>query len=52
MSSPKTWAVLPAAQRDREAAGPVLALTVTGREAEVERLRAEGTPVTMPAPTA
>ncbi|MBO8198284.1 VOC family protein [Streptomyces smyrnaeus] len=40
--------VLPPDQRDQHAAGLILAFTVTGLEAEQERLRAEGAPITMP----
>jgi len=40
--------VLPAEQRDQQAAGLILALMVTGLEAEEARLRAEGAPITMP----
>ncbi|MFC9825193.1 cupin domain-containing protein [Streptomyces erythrochromogenes] len=40
--------VLPAEQRDREAGGLILALTVTGLDAEETRLRAAGAPITMP----
>ncbi|MEU0392675.1 VOC family protein [Streptomyces sp. NPDC006208] len=40
--------VLPAEQRDREAGGLILALTVTGLDAEEARLRAAGAPITMP----
>ncbi|WP_243879364.1 VOC family protein [Streptomyces sp. KS 21] len=40
--------VLPAEQRDRQAAGLIFALTVTGIEAEERRLREAGAPVTMP----
>ncbi|GAA0698674.1 hypothetical protein GCM10010193_61920 [Kitasatospora atroaurantiaca] len=40
--------VLPAEQRDQQAAGLILALTVTGIEAEEVRLRGEGAPITMP----
>ncbi|MFB7462765.1 VOC family protein [Streptomyces sp. NPDC056224] len=40
--------ILPADQRDRQATGLILALTVTDLEAEEERLRAEGAPITMP----
>ncbi|MEU0661110.1 VOC family protein [Streptomyces lavendulocolor] len=40
--------VLPAEQRDREAGGLILALTVTGLAAEEARLRAAGAPITMP----
>ncbi|MFJ2893913.1 VOC family protein [Streptomyces sp. NPDC087218] len=40
--------VLPAGQRDRHASGLILALTLTGIEAEEKRLRAEGVEITMP----
>ncbi|WP_225802443.1 VOC family protein [Streptomyces sp. NK15101] len=40
--------VLPAEQRDREATGLILALTVTDLDAEEARLRAAGAPITMP----
>ncbi len=40
--------VLPADQRDRQAGGLILALTVTGLDAEEQRLRAAGAPITMP----
>ncbi|MFE5710615.1 VOC family protein [Streptomyces sp. NPDC056501] len=40
--------VLPAEQRDREAGGLILALTVTDIDAEEARLRAAGAPITMP----
>lgn len=40
--------VLPAEQRDREAGGLILALTVTGLAAEERRLREAGAPITMP----
>lgn len=40
--------VLPVDQRDREAGGLILALTVTGLDAEERRLRAAGAPITMP----
>ena len=40
--------VLPPEQRDQRAAGLILAFTVTGLEAEEERLRSEGAPITMP----
>jgi catechol 2,3-dioxygenase-like lactoylglutathione lyase family enzyme len=40
--------VLPADQRDQHAAGLILALTVTGIEAEEARLREAGAPLTMP----
>ncbi|MFG2873919.1 VOC family protein [Streptomyces sp. NPDC048337] len=40
--------VLSAEQRDREAGGLILALTVTGLDAEEARLRAAGAPITMP----
>ncbi|CAM5299184.1 hypothetical protein GCM10010222_50040 [Streptomyces tanashiensis] len=40
--------VLPAEQRDREATGLILALTVTDLAAEEARLRAAGAPITMP----
>lgn len=40
--------VLPAEQRDREAGGLILALTVTDLDAEEARLRAAGAPITMP----
>ncbi|MBT2447763.1 VOC family protein [Streptomyces sp. ISL-43] len=40
--------VLPAEQRDREAGGLILALTVSGLAAEEARLRAAGAPITMP----
>uniref|UniRef100_A0AAU2K0K2 Cupin domain-containing protein n=1 Tax=Streptomyces sp. NBC_00049 TaxID=2903617 RepID=A0AAU2K0K2_9ACTN len=40
--------VLPAEQRDREAGGLILALTVTGLDAEERRLREAGAPITMP----
>ncbi|MCX5174422.1 VOC family protein [Streptomyces virginiae] len=40
--------VLPAEQRNREAGGLILALTVTDLEAEEARLRAAGVPITMP----
>lgn len=40
--------VLPAEQRDQEAGGLILALTVTDLAAEEARLRAAGAPITMP----
>lgn len=40
--------VLPADQRDRQAGGLILALTVTGLDAEERRLREAGAPITMP----
>ncbi|MFD5099169.1 VOC family protein [Streptomyces albidochromogenes] len=40
--------VLPAEQRDREAGGLIVALTVSGLAAEEARLRAAGAPITMP----
>ncbi|MEV6399565.1 VOC family protein [Streptomyces sp. NPDC051907] len=40
--------VLPPEQRDQQAAGLILALTVTDLAAEEARLRAEGAPITMP----
>jgi catechol 2,3-dioxygenase-like lactoylglutathione lyase family enzyme len=40
--------VLPPEQRDQRAAGMILAFTVTGLEAEEERLRSEGAPITLP----
>jgi predicted enzyme related to lactoylglutathione lyase len=40
--------VLPEEQRDQRAAGLILAFTVTGLEAEQERLKAEGANITMP----
>jgi predicted enzyme related to lactoylglutathione lyase len=40
--------VLPPEQRDQRAAGLILAFTVTGLEAEEQRLRSEGAPITMP----
>jgi uncharacterized glyoxalase superfamily protein PhnB len=40
--------VLPEDQRDQRAAGLILAFTVTGIEAEQDRLLAEGANVTMP----
>ncbi|MEU1707818.1 VOC family protein [Streptomyces sp. NPDC005706] len=40
--------VLPAEQRDRHATGLILALTVTGIEAQERRLRNAGVPITMP----
>ena len=40
--------VLPATQRDRHAAGLILAFTLTGLEAEEKRLRDEGVEITMP----
>ncbi|WP_043194511.1 VOC family protein [Streptomyces sp. NRRL F-2664] len=40
--------VLPAEQREREACGLILALTVTDLDAEEARLRAAGAPITMP----
>ncbi|MEU9035346.1 VOC family protein [Streptomyces sp. NPDC048352] len=40
--------VLPAEQRDQEAGGLIVALTVTGLAAEEARLRAAGAPITMP----
>ncbi|MFE5870236.1 VOC family protein [Streptomyces roseifaciens] len=40
--------VLPPEQRDRQATGLIFALTVTGIEAEEERLREAGAPITMP----
>lgn len=40
--------VLPAEQRDREAGGLILALTVSGLDAEERRLREAGAPITMP----
>ncbi|WP_030685722.1 VOC family protein [Streptomyces sp. NRRL B-1347] len=40
--------VLPPEQRDQRATGLILALTVTGIEAEEQRLRAAGAPITMP----
>ena len=41
-------AVLPADQRDRHAAGLILAFTVDDLEGELARLRAEGVAITMP----
>ncbi|MFD3700828.1 VOC family protein [Streptomyces sp. NPDC058646] len=40
--------VLPPEQRDRQAGGLILALTVTGLDAEERRLREAGAPITMP----
>ncbi|MFD0277414.1 VOC family protein [Kitasatospora sp. NPDC127111] len=40
--------VLPPEQRDQRVAGLILALTVTGIEAEERRLREAGAPITMP----
>lgn len=40
--------VLPVEQRDQQATGLILALTVTDIEAEEARLRAAGAPITMP----
>ncbi|MCX4826272.1 VOC family protein [Streptomyces sp. NBC_01142] len=40
--------VLPEEQRDQEAGGLILAFTVTDLDAEEERLRAAGAPITMP----
>ncbi|MGW7435130.1 VOC family protein [Streptomyces sp. NPDC054849] len=40
--------VLPADQRDRQAGGLILALTVAGLDAEERRLREAGAPITMP----
>ncbi|MFD3472035.1 VOC family protein [Streptomyces sp. NPDC058682] len=40
--------VLPAEQRNREAGGLILALTVANLDAEEARLRAAGAPITMP----
>ncbi|MEU0007831.1 VOC family protein [Streptomyces sp. NPDC006314] len=40
--------VLPPGQRERHATGLILALTVTGIEAEEQRLREAGAPITMP----
>ncbi|MFF4426878.1 VOC family protein [Streptomyces sp. NPDC001549] len=40
--------VLPAEQRDREAGGLIVALTVSGLAVEEARLRAAGAPITMP----
>ncbi|MFP3989005.1 VOC family protein [Streptomyces sp. E11-3] len=40
--------VLPPEQRDQQATGLILAFTVTGIEAEEQRLRAAGAPITMP----
>ncbi|REK86420.1 glyoxalase [Streptomyces inhibens] len=40
--------ILPDEQRDQQAAGLILALTVTDLEAEEARLRGEGAPITMP----
>ncbi|MEV6394454.1 VOC family protein [Streptomyces sp. NPDC051907] len=40
--------VLPAEQRDQEAGGLIVALTVSGLAAEETRLRAAGAPITMP----
>ncbi len=40
--------VLPPGQRDRHASGLILALTVSGLEAEERRLREAGAPITMP----
>ncbi|GGV39641.1 VOC family protein [Streptomyces spectabilis] len=40
--------VLPPEQRDQRATGLILALTVTGIEAEERRLREAGAPITMP----
>ncbi|MFF8293223.1 VOC family protein [Streptomyces sp. NPDC016309] len=40
--------VLPPEQRDQRATGLILALTVTDLEAEEDRLRAAGAPITMP----
>jgi uncharacterized glyoxalase superfamily protein PhnB len=40
--------VLPPDQRDQRVSGLILAFTVTGLEAEEQRLRAEGVDITMP----
>ncbi|MFI9122754.1 VOC family protein [Streptomyces bikiniensis] len=40
--------VLPPEQRDRQAGGLILALTVSGLDAEERRLREAGAPITMP----
>ena len=40
--------ILPADQRDRHAAGLILAFTITGLEAQERRLREEGVAITMP----
>lgn len=40
--------VLPPEQRDQQATGLIFALTVTGIEAEEQRLRKAGAPITMP----
>ena len=40
--------VLPAAQRDQQASGLILAFTLTGLEDEEKRLRDEGVEITMP----
>lgn len=40
--------VLPPEQRDQQATGLIFALTVTGIEAEEQRLREAGAPITMP----
>ncbi|WP_326783053.1 VOC family protein [Streptomyces sp. NBC_00151] len=40
--------VLPPEQRDRQAGGLILALTVIGLDAEERRLREAGAPITMP----
>ncbi|WP_354644828.1 VOC family protein [Kitasatospora camelliae] len=40
--------VLPPEQRDQQAAGLILALTVTGLQEEERRLREAGAPITMP----
>ncbi|MFI6704253.1 VOC family protein [Streptomyces sp. NPDC050509] len=40
--------VLPEGMRDRHATGVIIAFTVADLEAEYERLRQEGVPVTMP----
>ncbi|WP_253800736.1 VOC family protein [Kitasatospora paracochleata] len=40
--------ILPPEQREQQAAGLILALTVTGIEAEEQRLREAGAPITMP----
>ncbi|MGW2637754.1 VOC family protein [Streptomyces sp. NPDC001348] len=40
--------VLPEGFRDQHAAGVIIAFTVTDLDAEYERLRSEGAPITMP----
>ncbi|MGZ0145631.1 VOC family protein [Kribbella sp. WER1] len=40
--------VLPPEQRDQRAAGLIVAYTISGIEAEEERLRSEGVPISMP----